>query len=207
MPNTENTQTAPEFMVNAQGHLVPMANVREIDKLRDSLVREKIEKALVLHAELKKFKQEIMQDMSAFVELSLERYSVKHGGKKGNVTLATYDGKYQLQRQIAEYVTFDEGLQAAKALIDECLKRWTEGSSSEIQALVNYSFEVDKKGCINTNRILALRKVQITDERWQLAMQAIGDSLQIVGSKSYVRLYERDDDGKMLAISLNISDI
>jgi hypothetical protein len=33
----------------------------------------------------------------------------------------------KIQRNIAEHIVFDERLQAAKQLIDECLKEWTEG--------------------------------------------------------------------------------
>ena len=48
---------------------------------------------------------------------------------------------------------------------------------------------------INTGRVLALRRLDIRDAKWQKAMQAIGESLQVVGSKEYVRFYERVGDG------------
>ena len=35
-------------------------------------------------------------------------------------------------------------------------------------------------------------------------MQAIGDSLQILDSKAYVRVYERDAHGKYVAIPLDM---
>ena len=42
-----------------------------------------------------------------------------------------------------------------------------------------------------------LRRHKIEDDRWQRAMQAIGDSLQILDSKAYVRVYERDAHGNV----------
>ena len=36
-------------------------------------------------------------------------------------------------------------------------------------------------------------------------MQAIGDSLQVTDTKAYVRVYERDENGRYNAISLDMA--
>ena len=198
--------TTPDgYMENAQGHLVPLAQVKEIDLARHELVMEKVARALELQKELSEFKAEIMGDIEAFIALSAEKYQAAVGGKKGNVTLASFDGRYQIKRQISEFLTFDERLQAAKALIDECLKTWTQGSPTELQALVNDAFQVDKEGRINTGRILGLRRLDIDDDRWARAMQAISDSVQVRDVKAYFRIYERDEHGHMRAIPLDVA--
>lgn len=195
------------YMENAQGHQVPLAQVQEIDKARHELVMEKVAKVKAMHELLAKLKAELMADVGAFVSLSAERYGAKVGGDKGNVTLLSYDGKFKIARQVAEHITFDERLQAAKALIDECLKDWTQGTRSEIQALIDQAFQVDKEGKISTTRILGLRRLDITDERWLKAMQAIGDSIQVTGTKSYVRVYQRQDSGAYTAIPLDMAAV
>jgi hypothetical protein len=154
------------------------------------------------------FKAAAFGDIEAFVELSAEQYGAKLGGKKGNVTLLSFDGKYKIQRAIQEGIAFDERLQASKALIDECLHEWTEGARPELLTIVNDAFRVDQKGDIRTARVLALRRLDITDPRWQEAMQAIGDACQVIGSKAYVRFYERIGQGDQYrAISLDIASI
>ena len=193
------------YMENGQGHLVPLDQVKDIDKARHELVMEKFAKVAAMQEQLRQLKSEIMGDVEAFVSLSSETYGVAIGGKKGNITLASFDGKYQLKRQISENLTFDERLQAAKALIDECLKEWTEGSPGELRAVINDAFQVDKEGRINVGRILGLRRLNIDDERWKKAMEAISDSLTVTGTKAYFRLYERDSNGKMNAIPLDIA--
>ena len=198
--------TTPDgYMENAQGHLVPLAQVKEIDLARNELVMEKVARALELQKQLSDFKAGIMGDIEAFIQLSAERYQASVGGKKGNVTLASFDGRFQIKRQISEFLTFDERLQAAKALIDECLKTWTQGSPTELQALVNDAFQVDKEGRINTGRILGLRRLDIDDDRWARAMQAISDSVQVRDVKAYFRIYERDEHGHMRAIPLDVA--
>ena len=193
------------YRENARGCLVPEAQIKEIDKARDELVLEKIAKVKAMQEKLRNLKLEMMGDIAAFVELSAERYGVKVGGDKGNVTLQSFDGHYRIKRQTSETIAFDEGLRAAKALIDECLEEWSRNSPSPLRVLVEQAFQINKEGRINTNAILSLRRHKIEDERWQRAMQAIGDSLQILDSKAYVRFYERDEQGRYNAIPLDIA--
>ncbi|NDV21018.1 DUF3164 family protein [Pseudodesulfovibrio sp. JC047] len=193
------------YMKNAQDHLVPMDQVKDIDKARDELVLELVGKFKRQQEALRKLKMAALDDIEAFIQLSGEQYGVSVGGKKGNVTLRSYDGNYEIKRQISEHLSFDEQLQAAKELIDECIKEWTEGSRTEIQALINDAFQVDKEGRINTSRILGLRRLNIKDERWLKAMDAIGNSLTIVGSTTYVRAYERGEHGKPQSIALDMA--
>lgn len=189
------TQTIPDgYMQDAQGRLVPASLVKPIDKARDQLVQELINKAVVVKSALVDFKKATFADIAAFVDLSLEQYDTKLGGKKGNVTLFSFDGKYKVQFAVSENIQFDERLQAAKSLIDECITEWSQGSSPEIQVLVQDAFKTDSEGNLNHGRILGLRRLDISDERWKRAMQAIGESVQVVGSKQYVRFYQRRDE-------------
>lgn len=194
------------YWKDAKGNLTPEELVKDIDKERDALVQEWVEKAKALNAEMSRFKGGIFGDIQAFVELSAEKYGTKLGGNKGNVTLFSYDGKYKIVRAISDHLQFDERIQAAKALIDECLSEWSEGSRLELKTLIERAFDVDKEGNINTGRILGLRRVEITDPRWLNAMQAISESVQIVSSKAYVRIYERvGDSDQYQPISLDMA--
>ena len=180
-----------EYWRDAKGNLTPAELVKEIDKARDALVHEWVERGRDLSKAISHFKEGIFGDVQAFIELSAEKYGAKVGGNKGNVTLFSYDGKYKIQRAINESLQFDERIQAAKVLIDECLNEWSEGSRPELKALIERAFNVDKEGNLNTSRILGLLRVDIQYPLWQNAMKAISERLQVVSSKAYVRLYER----------------
>ncbi len=195
-----------EYWRDAKGNLTPAELVKEIDKARDALVHEWVERARDLSKAISHFKEGIFGDVQAFIELSAEKYGAKVGGNKGNVTLFSYDGKYKIQRAINESLQFDERIQAAKVLIDECLNEWSEGSRPELKALIERAFNVDKEGNLNTSRILGLRRVEIQDSRWQNAMQAISESVQVVSSKAYVRLYERvGETDQYVPIALDVA--
>ena len=201
--------TLPEgYWENAQGALVPEANIKEIDKLRDQTVRRIWALAEQLHQEMQLFKAQAFTDVAAFVQISADQYGAKIGGTKGNVQLLTFDGRLKIQRNIAERIIFDERLQAAKHLIDECLKEWTADGRDEIKAIISSAFNVDKKGEISTTKILGLKRIEINHPKWLEAMQAITDSIGIAGSKSYLRFYKRNDEtGEYVPMSLDLATI
>ena len=201
-------QKVEGYWTDAKGYLVPVDLIKEIDKERNDLVLELVGKAKELSALLADFKVQAFADIGAFVELSADKYNAKVGGNKGNITLMTFDGKYKIVRQMQDNLAFDERLQAAKALIDACIKDWTQGSRSEIKALIDNAFQVDKEGKISTGRVLGLRRLDISDPQWQAAMQAISDSVQVLGSKPYIRIYERiDSTDQYVPISLDIATV
>ena len=195
-----------DFMEDGQGRLVHIDQVKVIDKIRDDLVRRLVASAMELQQSMIHFKVMAMDEIDAFVDQSALEYDVRMGGKKGNMTLYTYDMNYKVMIQIAEYLVFDERLQVAKQMIDECFTSWTTDSRSEIKTIINDAFRVNQEGKIDTRRILALRRLEITDPLWQKAMQAISDSLQVAGSKSYIRIYQRIEQTKAWqVISLDLA--
>ena len=148
-----------QYRQDAKGNLVPLANIKEIDQLRDELVMEIAGKAHKVQQQMTAFKADSMADIAAFVQLSADRYDVAVGGKKGNVTLHSFDGQYRVNLSMQDTLVFDEGLLAAKALIDECINEWTEGSRSELKTLINAAFQVDKEGNISTARSAAFGRL------------------------------------------------
>lgn len=193
------------YMKDGKGRLVPMDHVKPIDRLRNQVVVDTIAKWKEVQATLREFKNRLMDDFDTFVKTSAEQYDVKLGGVKGNVSLVSFDGLYKLQLAISDSISFDEQIQAAKELIDECAAEWTQGSRSEVQAIVNDAFQVDKEGNISVGRILGLRRLDITDPKWLKAMDAISNSIRIDGNRAYVRAYERDERGAWVGLPLDIA--
>ncbi len=184
-----------EYMKKPNGDLVPMANVKPLDKLRDQTVRSIFDKAAEMSSQLEAFKKEVFEEAETFVDLSFEKYGQKYGGKKGNITLTSYDGQYKVSIEIQDVIAFDEQLQVAKALIDQCIHKWSDGADTNLRVLVNDAFQVDKAGNVNTRRILDLRRLEIDDPQWESAMEAISSSIKILMSRRYMRIYEKNNQG------------
>lgn len=203
----ENTIPAG-YWKDSRGVLTPESLVKPVDKERDALVHAIVARAVPLSQSLRDFKQDTFADIQALIDLSAEQYGATIGGKKGNVTLYTYDGRYKVQRAMQDRIAFDERIQAAKELIDACLAEWTQDARPELMAIIDRAFTTDKEGEINPGRVLQLRRHGITDPRWLSAMDALAEAVQVVSSKSYVRIYERvGDSDQYVPISLDIAGV
>lgn len=192
---TTQERAIPEgYIRNGQGHLVPVDQLRDHDKLRDDVARSLATEAEELNQRLIAFKKRAMNDIADLVSIAAERYDVKLGGKKGNITVATYDGEYKVTRTYAERIAFTEELEAARELINDCIVRWSEGANANIKVLVDRAFRTDGKGQIKTAAVLELLRLEINDEGWQRAMEALKDSIMSIGATAYIRVYKRMGD-------------
>jgi hypothetical protein len=196
------------FMQNALGHLVPVDQIRDADLLRDRTVRDLAAAAIELNRALSAFKTRALADITDLVRIAGERYGIELGGKKGNLQVSSYDGRYKVTRQVAERIAFTEELEAAKALVNACITRWSQGADPHIRVLVDRAFKTDGNGQVKTAYVLDLMRVDIDDAQWRLAMDAIRDSIQSAGSATYVRVYERvGQSDQYRAIPLDIASV
>lgn len=198
------------YWEDAAGNLVPVSKIKDVDKERHAIVSRLCESAKKLSQAMVEFKLAAMTDVAEFAQHSADTYGVQLRGAagKGNITLISFDGRFKVQRQMAETIAFDERLQVAKAKIDECIHLWSRGANANLKVLVNQAFETDKEGNVSVGKILSLRRFDIKDADWDTAMQAISDSIRVTSSKAYVRFYERNElTGEYEAISLDMAKV
>ncbi|SFC04679.1 DUF3164 family protein [Pseudoalteromonas denitrificans] len=197
------------FKKDGKGNLVALANIKQTDLIRDEFVYKAIAQAKKMQLELAQFKENQMSEADEFIELLAQEHDVKLGGKKGNITLRSFDHKLKVTLQNQERIELGPQLIIAKQLIDECLETWTQDGNQNIQIIVNNVFNTDKEGTINPQRILSLRKYEITDNsgKWQKAMDLIAESVDVVDSCRFIRFYETDENGKEQPISLDIAKL
>ena len=193
------------YMKDARGRLVPEDQVREQDKLRDTVVTELAQEAESISQQLDAFKAKALNDIKDLIQIAAEKYEITLGGTKGNISLASYNGEYKIQRVFAERITFSEELEAAGELFGRCIDRWTEDANSNIRALVDRAFKTNSNGQIKTAELLGLLRLEIDDPEWKTATEALKDSIQVSGSTVYVRVYKRvadSDQYQMIPLDL-----
>ncbi|MEW5750326.1 DUF3164 family protein [Pseudomonas lactis] len=201
-----DTNIPQGYMRNAMGHLVPEDQVRDQDKLRDQVTRELADAAKALSLALKNFKKKSLGDVADLISIAGERYGVQMGGKKGNVTIATYDGQYKVQRSYADRLTFTEEMEVAKVLVYDCIRAWSKGADTHLMAIVDRVFSPNRNGQIKTSDVLDLLRLEIDDDNWKAAMKAVKDSIMVSGSAVYIRVYERiGDSDNYKAIPLDLA--
>lgn len=179
-------------MKDGKGRLQPLSTVKPQDQLQDEVVRKIISYALELSAQIARFKGHSFEDVNSFIDLLGQEYGETRGGRKGNMTFLSYDGTMKMSIQVADHYDYGPELQIAKGLVDECLTEWSADARPELRSIIERAFQTDKEGKINRAELLSLKRLEIEDDRWKRAMQAISDAERAVGSRTYMRFYLRD---------------
>lgn len=195
------------YMSDAKGRMVPLELIKPQHKLEDETVRKVMGFARELSDQIARFRGHTMTDLGEFDAILKQEYGGRpRAGLKGNRTYQTIDGLMKVQIQVADLIDFGPELQVAKALIDECLNEWAADAMPEIRAVVTRAFNTDKAGQINRSDIFMLLRLDSEDERWTRAQDAIRDAMRVVGSKEYVRFYERErSDGPWRAVTIDLA--
>jgi hypothetical protein len=196
------------YMPDTRGALVPIESVKAVDKLIDAEVRKIMGFAQDLSDQIGRFKQHTLEDFTALAELLDQEYGAGRGGVKGNMTFTSFDGTLKVQLQIAERISFGPELQSAKKLVDECLNDWAGEARPELRAIVNQAFNVDKEGQVNRAEMFRLQRLDIEDSRWKRAMDAVRDSIRVIGAKEYVRFYRRPNaKAPWVAVPIDVAGV
>lgn len=197
-----------QFLEDAQGRLVPIAAVKPIDLKRHEAVTSIMADTFKERDRLVEFKKSIWLRVQDFLaESAKDSGARKFGGTKGNVTLTSFDGRFKVMVAVNDTIQFNEKLQVAKQLIDKCIANWSEGANENLRAIVDDAFNVGKSGLVSTSRVLGLRRLNIKDTTWKKAMDAITESMQVASSKTYMRFYERQEDGSYKQIPLDVANL
>lgn len=183
-----------DYRIDAQGRLVPIPNIPEVERLRDELVHDLVEDMRLLSGELAILKAELLDRLAEHIALVASEYDIAITGKHGNVVLVSYDGRRKIERVSADRVVVGEQIHAAEGLVRAYLAEATRDATPALVAIVDRAFRRHPKtGQLNVARLLDFIAVRIDDPRWRSAQSAIRDSLQAQGSVTYFRAYERDD--------------
>ena len=197
-------KVTPEFLLNNRGFKVPYDQVSTQDLLRNELVLSLTAEAKVLSKTHDDFKRRVFSETNDLISLLAAEYDVQIGGKKGNITLTSFDNKSRIQIGVADLISFGAEIDVAKQLISEVIEDELADTSNFIADLMRDAFEADKQGQYNKNRILTLRKYRNSNpsEKWKNAMQALDDAIIASDSKTYILFHEKNEFGAWVKIPL-----
>lgn len=197
-----------EFLVNARGFKVPMEKVSDNDKAQHTLVGDLLQEAKQLSAAHDDFKRRCFTRVNDFVAEMAKSYNVEIGGKKGNVTLSSYDNRKCVKLGVADDMSFGPEIIVAKELIDGVVNEQLDLLGDEaklLKAIVQDTFATDSDGKYSKAKIMNLRskhRFSHDSDEWADAMKALDDAIIFSSTKTYVRFYERNDLGAWVQIPL-----
>lgn len=151
-----------------------------------------VDQARALQEIVKEEKLRFYADVDAYLDLVLESYGARLGGSRGGLRIEAIDGVRKVEVSVADYQTVTAAVEAARVLVNEILDDLVGQESDDLRAIVGSAFARNSKtGKISTERVLALRQLNLSHAKWPLAKEAISDAVITAGSKRYIRFHER----------------
>ncbi len=191
-----------------QGIEVPFDRTTKTERMKESHAYKLATTAQKINSQLVDFKAQI-RTLCDDVFTSVLTESERKKATKGNFTWYNFNGSIKIEVSINENIEFD-GL-----LIEKCKQKLLELVGESISAdkafikeLVLSAFQTSK-GKLDTKKIMSLKKytTKINDERYTEAMQYLDQSIRRPDSKTYFRVWIRDEHGQYQNIDLNFSSV
>ncbi|GBQ15181.1 hypothetical protein CFR78_04340 [Komagataeibacter rhaeticus] len=203
------TTPLPDVLTSPNGFAVPTSRIRDDILFRHQTATALVEAAQALHDELRARKEQFFADVDAFIDLTLERYNARLGGKRGGLVIANFGETVKVEVSTADYLRVNEAIVAAQALMNEVLDDVGEGANDDVRTLLANAFVRDEKtGRLNIQRLQETRRVKLSHPKWPDVQAAIADSLEWAGSRRYIRFHVRKDgNARWEQINLNFSSL
>jgi len=206
--NKQNTKT----WTDEKGNQVPAQYVPTYDKKKTYAARKLSKEARQLQERIMKFKNRFQQVVDELYSEFIERFDIDQTTRKGNFTFTSFDGNIKVEVDVNELIRFeDDKVQAAHAKLQDFKNRLTINDEQEfIIQIINRAFETSN-GQLDARKVLDLTKYRKTikgkenSRLYNEAMDLLEQSITRPDSKRYMRIYEKDKDGKYQPIVLNFS--
>ena len=197
--NTEKTLT------NHLGETVPVKYIPKIDLYKDKIAKRKLKEATAIADKLAEFKVGLLAECDAIFEQMKDDADVRTG-TKGNYSITSFDKSVKIEISVQERIEFGDEINLAQAKIQQFLTEKTKGIDSDLSQIINQAFQTNR-GRLDTKRVLGLFSLKIEHKTWREAMELLKKSINRNSAKRYVRISQKDAEGKIQYITLDFSAI
>lgn len=191
------------------GAEIPANRITKSEKLRERLICKAAKDAYALNGALGEFKAKVRSTVQEIIDAVVLENDGKPITKKGSITLYNFDGSIKIETNISDRIDFDDLLlQQCKAKLDEMLNDKLSSIDDFIREIIMSAFETSR-GKPDHRRLLGLKKylARVKNPLFHEAMELLDKSIRRPDSRTYYRVWVRDENGGYQNIDLNFSSI
>lgn len=190
------------------GQDVPVEYVTFGNRLKERHVAVLLKESKAINKRLVAFKKTAEKLANEVFAKMLEEYKAKPD-TKGNYTFFSFDRSVKVEVSVSDRIEFDDiAITACKEKLDEFLKQNLDAKMAFVKELVTDAFSTSR-GKLDTKKVMSLLKYRskIKDTLFEEALNLLESSIRRPSSKTYFRIFERQDDNSYKNIDLNFSNI
>lgn len=200
--------TKDKLWKDETGFELPYSRTTRVERLMERNATKLVNEAISINSKLIDFKERTKAICNeVFSQFMEENNNTKPS--KGNFTFYNFDRSIKVEVSIQEKIEFDDlTIQACKDKLDQFLNKNVESKDAFIKQLVLDAFETSR-GKLDAKKVMSILKYKskIKNPLFQEAMDLLGKSIRRPDSKTYFRIWIKDDQGKYQNIDLNFSSI
>jgi hypothetical protein len=197
-----------ENWTDETGRKIPVKYVTGLARAKEQTAGKLLRDALSLNKKLNIFKTEVKKlcnDVAtkAKIELKVDNMA------KGTFSFFNFDRTIKIEVSASERIEFDDlTIQACKGKLDEFLSENLDSKQDFLKEMVTDAFSTSR-GKLDAKKVMGLMKyrTKIPHTLFQQALDLLGDSIRHPDSKTYFRIWERQEDGGYKLIDLNFSSL
>jgi hypothetical protein len=204
------THTAKdEKWTDESGTSIPFNRITPTEKLFERSSAKLIKGALALNKQLADFKKMIKEASDeAFDSFMKSKEIIKE--TKGNFTWFNFNRTIKIEVSNSEPIKFDDlTILVAKDYLDQFLNENIESKNEFVKDMIKDAFSTQRNGQLDVKQVLKITKykLRVSNELFTKACDSIIEAIRRPSSKTYFRIWLKDENGKYVNIDLNISSL
>ncbi|MCC9072477.1 DUF3164 family protein [Flavobacterium sp. F-65] len=204
------THTAKDLKwIDESGTVIPFNRITPTEKLFERSSAKLIKGALALNKQLSDFKK-MIQELSAEAFEAFMKSKELAKESKGNFTWYNFNRSIKIEVSNSEPIKFDDlTILAAKDYLDQFLNENIESKNEFVKDMITDAFSTQRNGQLDVKQVLKITKykVRVGNELFTKACDCISEAIRRPSSKTYFRIWLKDENGKYQNIDLNISSL
>lgn len=197
-----------EMWKDEAGMLIPRARITPLEKQKEAACASIVKQATEVSKRLAAFKEELKLKVNEVYLLAMASCNVKVDSK-GNYTIFSFDRSIKIEVSVSDRITFDDLIiKAAQEKFNEFLRETVESKFAFVNELITDAFSTSR-GSLDAKKVMGLLKytTRISHPLFLEACELIQRSIVRPDSKTYYRVFVKNEDEQYEAIELNFSNV
>jgi hypothetical protein len=206
--NYNQQKSSDKLWADESGTQIPYNRITKSERLNERSTVKVVKAALDVNKRLKSL-NDLITELS---EEAYEAYMLSKDIKKkskGNWDWYNFDRSIKIEISVNQPIIFDSlTITAAKEKLDEFLDNQLSSKNEFVKAMVIEAFETSR-GAIDTKKVMSLTKHEnrVNNKLFSEAVLLINQAIRRPKSKTYRRVWIKDESGKYQNIELNLSSL
>lgn len=195
--------------IDESGTQIPYNRTTASERLKEKNAFSILTEAEAIHKKQVEFKEKMIKLVDEVIEAARQENSVKLEGK-GNYTWYNFDRSIKIEVNVNELIKFDEiTIESARERLMELIRKNITGDDFII-SIVEDAFQTSR-GKLDPKKILGLKrhteriKSASIKAEWSDIMVLIDKSISRPNSKTYFKVWKKNETGEYKPIELNFS--